>query len=94
MLTIQSMKPASTSGTRQEMPSPAGVRAPLSDRPTVVSSASILVGEQPARLAQPAGVVGEERLLDHLRQSGLARQRRRIDPLVADLVQVFGVMAA
>ena len=89
MLTIQSMKPASISGTRHDMPSPAGVSAPLSDRPTVASSASILRGEQPARLAQPAGVVGQERLVDQLRQRRLAGQRRRVDALVADLVQIL-----
>ena len=84
------MKPASTSGTRHEMPRPAGVSAPLSDRPTVASSASILVGEEPAGLAQPAGVVGQERLVDELRQAGGRRQRRRVDALVADAVQVTG----
>jgi len=41
VLMIQSMKPASTSGTRHEMARPAGVRAPLRDRPTVPVSASI-----------------------------------------------------
>src|SRR5438046_1364224 len=38
---IQSMKPASTSGTRHDMPNPAGVNAPESDRPIVTSSPSI-----------------------------------------------------
>ncbi len=40
--TIQSTKPASIRGTRQETPYPPGVRAPVSETATVVSGASIL----------------------------------------------------
>ena len=38
---IQSTKPDFKSGIRQERPSPAGVRAPLSVSPTVTSGSSI-----------------------------------------------------
>ena len=41
------------------MPSPAGVSAPESDRPTVHVGPSIFCGEELAGLAQPAGVVGD-----------------------------------
>ena len=53
--TIQSMNPASMSGTRHDMPSPAGVRAPLRARPTVASGASILRVKSwhPSRIRPP-----------------------------------------
>ena len=38
---IQSTKPASMSGISADMPSPAGVSAPVSVRPTVMSASSI-----------------------------------------------------
>ena len=47
-----------------------------------------LGGEQAAGLAQAAGVVGQERLLDELRQAAGGGQGRRVDALVADPVQV------
>src|SRR5262245_9988375 len=53
--TIQSMNPASMSGTKQDMPRPAGVSAPLSARPTVASGASILRTKSwhPSRIRPP-----------------------------------------
>src|SRR6266568_3114705 len=52
---IQSMKPASTSGTRHDMPNPAGVNAPESDRPIVTLSASIFcVNSRHASRRRPA----------------------------------------
>src|SRR5580704_5333579 len=49
------MKPASTSGTRHEMPRPAGVKAPDKDRPTVVCSSRYLdVNSRQASRSRPA----------------------------------------
>jgi hypothetical protein len=47
------------------------------------------VGKETTGLAQPAGVVRQERFLDHGRQTGAARQGWRIDALVADAVQIL-----
>ncbi len=71
------------------MPRPAGVKAPESDRPTVGLLVEVFRGEQPARFAQTAGVVGKKRVFHELRHGGLSRQAGRVDALVADLVQVL-----
>src|SRR5437660_75639 len=47
-----------------------------------------LGAEEAARLAQPAGVIREKCLVDDLGQVNPGAQRGRIDPLLADTVQV------
>ena len=57
------------------MPSPAGVMAPVRLMPTVTSGCEHPLGEELARLAQPAGVVGQEGVVDQVGHRLLAGDR-------------------
>ncbi len=63
---IQSTKPAFISGMIAALPSPAGVSAPVSDMPTVPFAGDHLLREKPARLGEPAAVVGLEGGVDQV----------------------------
>ena len=73
---IQSTKPASISGMRLLIPSPAGVIAPvrlIADRDLRLQHP---LGEQVAAFPQPAGVVGKERVVDQVGDGFVAGDRR------------------
>ena len=69
------------------MPSPAGVSAPRERQADRAVVREHLADEELAALAQPAGVVREERGVDEVGGGDAGGHRRRVDPLAADLVQ-------
>jgi hypothetical protein len=76
---IQSIKPALIKGISADMPSPAGVKAPVSVTPTVTSGSRHLLRKQPARFTQTGRVVSDECGVDEIGKFGLAGYRGGID---------------
>ena len=88
---IQSMNPASISGTRQETPSPAGVSCAAQSQADGTFFRQHLLDKELTAFAQSAAVVGEHDLVHYLGQRHIRDKRWRVDPLLANRVKVFQI---
>ena len=86
--TIQSTNPARTRGIRQLMPEARRGQRPGEGQADGAAGLQHLAGEDVADLAEPAAVVAEEGPVDEVGGLDVANDRRRGDPVPADLIQV------